>query len=160
VQDVAGMKDAMDAYAKTRVELLKSLRALPESQRQKVFERLESETQISQDKVKDAIKETQERLLKSKPHPQVLMQTSMGPVKVKNFLSYVDDKFFDGTIFHRVISDFMIQGGGFSPTMQEKQTRGKIVNEAFNGLANERGTLAMARTNDPHSATAQFFINV
>lgn len=83
------------------------------------------------------------------------------PITVKNFLSYVDDKFYDGTIFHRVISDFMIQGGGFESGLKEKEkTKAPIKNESANGVANERGTIAMARTNDPDSATAQFFINV
>jgi cyclophilin family peptidyl-prolyl cis-trans isomerase len=81
------------------------------------------------------------------------------PVTVANFLQYVNDGFYDGTIFHRVIPDFMIQGGGFTPDMKQKPTRPPIVNEAKNGLKNKRGTLAMARTNDPNSATAQFFIN-
>ena len=82
------------------------------------------------------------------------------PITVKNFASYVDSGFFNGTIFHRVIDDFMIQGGGFEPGMGQKDTRDPIKNEASNGLANNRGTIAMARTMDPHSATAQFFINV
>ena len=81
------------------------------------------------------------------------------PETVKNFLSYVNDGFFDGTIFHRVIPNFMIQGGGFMPGMVQKRTEDPIKNEADNGLPNDRGTIAMARTNDPHSATAQFFIN-
>src|SRR5437868_9442824 len=83
------------------------------------------------------------------------------PITVKNYLSYVDDKFYDGTIFHRVISDFMVQGGGFQSGLKEKEkTKPPIKNESANGVANERGTLAMARTGDPDSATAQFFINV
>ena len=82
------------------------------------------------------------------------------PATVANFLQYVDDGHYDGTIFHRVIPGFMIQGGGMSSGMEQKPTRAPIRNEAANGLANARGTLAMARTNDIHSATAQFFINL
>ena len=100
----------------------------------------------------------------------VKLQTTMGnivlelnaqaaPVTVKNFLEYVEDGFYNGTIFHRVIPGFMIQGGGFTEQMEKKETREPIVNEASNGLGNERGTIAMARTNDPDSATCQFFIN-
>jgi peptidyl-prolyl cis-trans isomerase B (cyclophilin B) len=103
-------------------------------------------------------------------HPRVVMETNYGkitleldaekaPVTVKNFLQYVDDKHYDGTTFHRVIADFMIQGGGFEPGMKERKTRDPIKNEASNGLKNERGTIAMARTPDPDSAAAQFFIN-
>ena len=104
-------------------------------------------------------------------NPKVELKTSMGPVvlelypdnapkTVENFLQYVKDGHYDGTIFHRVIPGFMIQGGGFSASMQEKKTRPAIRNEAGNGLRNAVGTVAMARTADPHSATAQFFINV
>ena len=82
------------------------------------------------------------------------------PVSAKNFQSYVESGFYDGTIFHRVIDGFMIQGGGFEPGMKQKETGEPIKNEADNGLSNKTGTIAMARTNDPHSATAQFFINV
>ena len=82
------------------------------------------------------------------------------PKTSENFLQYVKDGFYDGTIFHRVINGFMIQGGGFEPGMKQKATREPIENEADNGLSNDNGTIAMARTNDPHSATAQFFINV
>jgi Peptidyl-prolyl cis-trans isomerase (rotamase) - cyclophilin family len=82
------------------------------------------------------------------------------PKTVANFLEYVKSGFYNGTIFHRVMSDFMIQGGGFVPGMDEKATREPIKNEANNGLSNECYTIAMARTSDPHSATAQFFINV
>jgi peptidyl-prolyl cis-trans isomerase B (cyclophilin B) len=83
----------------------------------------------------------------------------MAPETVVNFLSYVDAKFYDGTIFHRVIPNFMIQGGGFTADMERKPGKGPIQNEADKGLKNDRGTIAMARTGDPHSATAQFFIN-
>jgi cyclophilin family peptidyl-prolyl cis-trans isomerase len=82
------------------------------------------------------------------------------PISVENFLQYVDDGYFDGTIFHRVIAGFMIQCGGFTPEMSEKETRAPIKNEAQNGRKNQRGTLAMARTSDIDSATSQFFINV
>lgn len=82
------------------------------------------------------------------------------PKTVENFLNYVKDGFFDGTIFHRVIDNFMIQGGGFDTEMRQKPTLDPIENEADNGLTNDRGTIAMARTMDPNSATAQFFINV
>ena len=103
-------------------------------------------------------------------NPQVLIKTSKGditielfadksPLSIKNFLSYVDDKFYDGTIFHRVIKGFMIQGGGLTPDMREKSEKSPIKNEAANGLRNLRGTLAMARTNEIDSATCQFFIN-
>jgi cyclophilin family peptidyl-prolyl cis-trans isomerase len=104
-------------------------------------------------------------------NPLILMDTSAGPIKielfdkeapttVKNFLQYVEDKHYDGTIFHRVIDNFMIQGGGMEPGMKEKKTREPIKNESGNNLSNKRGTLAMARTSEPDSATAQFFVNV
>ena len=83
----------------------------------------------------------------------------MAPKSVENFMSYVNENYYDGTIFHRVISGFMIQGGGFTSDMKQKPTKAPIVNEGKNGLLNTRGTLAMARTNDPNSATSQFFIN-
>ena len=103
-------------------------------------------------------------------NPQVVMQTSKGdivlelyldkaPQTVQNFMRYVDSGFYNGTIFHRVIHGFMIQGGGFSKDMNKKPTQAPIQNEADNGIGNDRGTIAMARTPNPHSATAQFFIN-
>jgi len=105
------------------------------------------------------------------PNPTVIIETSEGDIKaelwadkapatVKNFLRYADDGFYDGTIFHRVISDFMIQGGGLTPDMKTKKTRDPIKNEATPELKNDRGTIAMARTNLINSATSQFFINV
>ena len=104
-------------------------------------------------------------------NPTVILDTSEGaikfelfadkaPLSVKNFLQYVDDKHYDGTIFHRVIADFMVQGGGFSADMKQKPTRDPVKNEANNGLQNEPYTIAMARTTVVDSATAQFFINV
>lgn len=87
------------------------------------------------------------------------LDAEKAPVTTENFVKYVEDGFYDGTIFHRVIKDFMIQGGGFDPSLNKKDTRRPIQNEADNGLKNERGTIAMARTGEPHSATAQFFIN-
>ncbi len=89
----------------------------------------------------------------------VRLDAEKAPVTVDNFLAYVDSGFYNGTIFHRVIPNFMIQGGGFLPDMTEKATRDPIVNESKNRLHNLRGTIAMARTNDPDSATSQFFIN-
>ncbi|MFC1630697.1 MAG: peptidylprolyl isomerase [Arenicellales bacterium] len=88
------------------------------------------------------------------------LDAEKAPLTTENFKKYVADNFFDNTIFHRVIPNFMIQGGGFNPGMSQKQTLAAIENEADNGLENDRGTIAMARTNDPHSATAQFFINL
>lgn len=101
----------------------------------------------------------------------IILHTNHGDIKIAldhvktpdtaaNFEKYAKEGFYDGTIFHRVIDGFMVQGGGFEPGMQEKSTNDPIENEADKGLANKRGTIAMARTNDPHSATAQFFINV
>jgi cyclophilin family peptidyl-prolyl cis-trans isomerase len=105
------------------------------------------------------------------PAPVVIMETSLGTIKIElndqkapvstaNFLSYVDDKFYDGTIFHRVIDGFMIQGGGFASGLRQKTTKPSIKNESGNGLSNVRGSVAMARTNDLNSATSQFYINV
>jgi peptidyl-prolyl cis-trans isomerase B (cyclophilin B) len=88
------------------------------------------------------------------------LDADKAPESVQNFIAYVEAGHYDNTLFHRVIDGFMIQGGGFEPGMKQKQTKAPVKNEADNGLKNERGTIAMARTQDPHSATAQFFINV
>ena len=88
------------------------------------------------------------------------LDAEKAPKTVANFISYVESGHYNNTIFHRVIGNFMIQGGGFAPGMQQKPTQAPIENEAANGLKNKRGSIAMARTGDPHSATAQFFINV
>jgi peptidyl-prolyl cis-trans isomerase B (cyclophilin B) len=89
----------------------------------------------------------------------IQLDTEKAPVSSANFLTYVNEGFYNGTIFHRIIPDFMAQGGGFDASFSQKATHATIKNEADNGLTNKRGTLAMARTSDPHSATAQFFIN-
>ncbi|HEX6202159.1 MAG TPA: peptidylprolyl isomerase [Thermoanaerobaculia bacterium] len=105
---------------------------------------------------------TQPRVQLETSHGAIVLEldSAKAPKTVENFLGYVRSGFFDGTIFHRVIPGFMIQGGGFTPDMQQKKTGAPIPNEADNGLDNRRGTIAMARTNDPHSATAQFFVNL
>jgi peptidyl-prolyl cis-trans isomerase B (cyclophilin B) len=89
----------------------------------------------------------------------IQLNTEKAPLSSANFLTYVNEGFYNGTIFHRIIPDFMAQGGGFDTSFNQKTVHAPIKNEANNGLVNSRGTLAMARTNDPHSATAQFFIN-
>src|SRR3954466_14400303 len=100
------------------------------------------------------------RLETSKGTIDVELDEKAAPKTVANFLQYVREGHYDNTVFHRVINGFMVQGGGFSPGMKQKQTRAPIVNEADNGLKNDKYTLSMARTGDPHSASAQFFINV
>ena len=107
----------------------------------------------------------------AKTYPRVSLETSKGkivievypdkaPLTVANFLQYVKSGFYDGVIFHRVIPDFMVQTGGFTPAMEQKPTKGQVKNESDNGLRNERGTLAMARLSAPHTASSQFFINL
>ena len=134
-----------------------------------IFSALVSFTLLAQ--VAQAQDEVTPQEPQQKENPVVIIKTSKGDIKVelfekeapntvKNFLQYVDDKFYDGTIFHRVIQGFMIQGGGFTKEFSQKPTRAPVKNEAANGLKNKRGTLAMARTSDVDSATAQFFINV
>ena len=100
------------------------------------------------------------KLTTNKGDITIEMYSTEAPNTVKNFIEYVESGFFNGLIFHRVIKGFMIQGGGFTPDMQQQETNAPIENEADNGMKNEIGTIAMARTGDPHSATAQFFINL
>ena len=100
------------------------------------------------------------RLHTNKGAIDIELNEKLAPISCRNFLQYVDSGHFDNTIFHRVIPSFMVQGGGFTADMQQKSTATAIENEADNGLTNDTGTVAMARTGDPHSATSQFFINV
>lgn len=131
----------------------------------------EKPTDVNENAGKQSPAETTEKETESMNNPVVIMKTSMGdieiellkdkaPVTVENFLQYVDDGFYDNTIFHRVIAGFMVQGGGFTPDMKQKETRAPIKNEAKNGLKNLRGTLSMARTMVVDSATSQFFMNL
>ncbi|RDH82405.1 MAG: hypothetical protein DIZ80_08910 [endosymbiont of Galathealinum brachiosum] len=101
----------------------------------------------------------QVRLVTNKGNIEIELNQEKAPESVKNFMQYVKSDYYSGTVFHRVIKGFMIQGGGFDKDLERKQSNKPISNEAFNGLKNDRGTIAMARTNMPHSATAQFFIN-
>lgn len=130
-----------------------------------------TESNINSTEVKQEESENQDPASGELPLEYVEMQTSKGkiilelnpnraPITTANFLAYVDDGFYDGTIFHRVIPNFMIQGGGLTPDGDKKETRSPITLESDNGLSNKIGTIAMARTNAPNSATAQFFINV
>lgn len=111
-------------------------------------------------RVADAEEITQAVMKTSKGEIRLELYPDKAPASVANFVAYAKDGFYDGTIFHRVIGNFMIQGGGFTPDMQRKGTREPIPNESNNGLSNRRGTIAMARLPQPHSATSQFFINV
>ncbi len=131
----------------------------------------ETSAKTTDSAAKDANSKDKKEGKKMSANPVIKMETSKGtmtielfadkaPNSVANFVSYVEDGFYDGLIFHRVIPNFMVQGGGMTPDMHEKPNKAPIKNEANNGLKNDRGTLAMARTQDPHSATSQFFINL
>jgi peptidyl-prolyl cis-trans isomerase B (cyclophilin B) len=141
----------------------------PNGQDKNISASKEKEPTVAKPEKQPETKQQQDTIPASK-NPVVVLETSKGnitiemypdkaPQTVENFLQYVDAKQYDGVIFHRVISGFMIQGGGFTPDMKEKPTRQSIQNEADNGLKNDLGTIAMARTPNPHSASAQFFIN-
>jgi cyclophilin family peptidyl-prolyl cis-trans isomerase len=166
---LAAVKEVMTDFSRKKIALTKKLQA---GGRDRALEsRLQLDADEGQAQLGAALAEFADRH-KGTDNPTVVMETSMGsvkielfeklaPITVKNFLFYVDEKFYDGTIFHRMIPNFMIQGGGFLPGMKKEKTTGSpIENESYNGLVNDRGTLAMARTSDPNSATAQFFINV
>jgi cyclophilin family peptidyl-prolyl cis-trans isomerase len=167
------LKSVFQGYRSDKAAIVNDLRSLGRDKAEKLVPRFLAETAASQAKIQAAVAKLHDRLTGDTINPVVLIETSSGPVTlelfeelapitVNNFLDYVDAKFYDGTIFHRVISTFMIQGGGFEPGMKkgEKTTRAPIANESYNGLSNDRGTVAMARTDIPDSATAQFFINV
>lgn len=170
-KDMAAYRQAKKKYGEDLQGIIKKLRDLPKDKLKEFLSGLEKKIEKSDLQLESSTSKFVERMKKG-PNPVVLMTTSKGPIKielyeklapitVKNFLTYVDEKYYDGLIFHRVIPTFMVQGGGFEPGMKrEKPTHAPIENEAYNGLQNERGTLAMARTDDPDSATAQFFINV
>jgi cyclophilin family peptidyl-prolyl cis-trans isomerase len=133
---------------------------LPENKQQSTKESENTMTkQNSESKPAETGKVTKVRISTSKGDIVVELNVEKAPVTCKNFLQYVQDKFYDGTIFHRVINGFMIQGGGMTADMSQKNTRSSIVNEGKNGLKNDRGTIAMARKPDPDSATSQFYIN-
>ncbi len=167
-KSLTDVKSALEEQAAQQTKINKDVQSLNPQRRARFVEK----TAVSQANLRDALSTFQERLRDDPANPVVLIDTTEGPITVelyanlapitvKNFLGYVDDKFYDGTIFHRVIPTFMIQGGGFEPGMRkEKPTRDPIPNESYNGLTNDRGTIAMARTPNPNSATAQFFINV
>jgi cyclophilin family peptidyl-prolyl cis-trans isomerase len=162
----------LQEYRKEKMALFKDVQGWPNDRLQRFDSRMRKETAASQEKLNEALVSFHQRLKSDPANPVVVMETSSGPVTielfeklapvtVKNFLSYVDENHYDGTIFHRVMPTFMIQGGGFGPGMKkEKTTHKPIVNESFNFVGNDRGTIAMARTEEPNSATAQFFINV
>ncbi|MCP3669349.1 MAG: peptidyl-prolyl cis-trans isomerase [Gammaproteobacteria bacterium] len=126
----------------------------------KLFSRLFLATMITLASLSVASAETTSVVIKTNLGDiEIELYGDKAPISVKNFLRYADEGFYNGTIFHRVMNSFMIQGGGFTPNMQQKRGHAAIKNEAKNGLKNSRGTLAMARTQSPHSATSQFFIN-
>ncbi len=170
--DVAAFGAAMTQYDEKFQGVIAAVRKLDPEVRKEFIAKADKALEKSQAELDASIEGFQSKVIKAGPHPTVLIESSMGnikielyeklaPITVKNFLGYVEKKHFDGLIFHRVMSDFMIQGGGFAPGMKRELPTGEpIKNEAYNRFSNKRGTIAMARTGNPHSATAQFFINV
>jgi len=168
--DLAAFEKASQEHAAKRSAVTGKFGLLTESQ-QEAMARAMGAGGPEAERLNAAVETFHKRLREKGPNPKVLIITNKGPIKielyeslapitVKNFLRYVDERFYDGTIFHRVIGNFMIQGGGFVPGMREKSTHANIKNEAFNRLGNQRGTIAMARTSEPDSASSQFYINV
>lgn len=147
---------AEDAKTESKTETQTEAKAEKESKKEVKKEAKKESSKVS---VKKGAKMTNVVMETSMGNVEIELNGEKAPKTVENFLKYVDAKQYDGTIFHRVIKDFMIQGGGMDEKMGEKKTGKPIQNEANNGLLNLRGTIAMARTGDPHSATAQFFIN-
>ncbi len=143
-------KEAEDEQAKGGAQSAPADQKPEQPAEEPAQKQVESDTKV----VKNMVK-----LATSKGDIVVELNQEKAPITVKNFLEYVESDFYDGTIFHRVIKGFMIQGGGFTPDMTQKGAMAPIRNEASNGLKNDRGAIAMARTSDPHSATSQFFIN-
>jgi peptidyl-prolyl cis-trans isomerase B (cyclophilin B) len=169
--DLASFDAVMKQYDEKFQDVIAAVKKLEPEARKEFIAKADKALEKSMADFEASIDGFHAKIIKAGPHPTVVMETSMGtikielyeklsPITVKNFLSYVEKKHFDGLIFHRVIADFMIQGGGFAPGMKRELPTGQgIKNEAHNRFPNKRGTIAMARTGDPHSATAQFFIN-
>jgi peptidyl-prolyl cis-trans isomerase B (cyclophilin B) len=166
-------KNKSKTIATTIIIIGLAITAVPSCKSKAKTEKAPADTNEQQQTRKETIQQTQKETVKKQPVPntQIRLTTNLGdivieldtekaPLTTANFLKYVEQGHYDGTIFHRVIPNFMIQGGGFRPNMRKKVVNPPIRNEASNGLKNLTGTVAMARTNYPHSATCQFFINL
>ncbi len=169
-QSVEELRKVLNKYVESKASILTQIKDIPKPELSKFARELSEDVSESDAALRAALEKKTEGLLDGTYKPVVKIETSMGdievelyeklaPETVKNFLKYVKDGHYDGTVFHRVIKGFMIQGGGFEPGMKEKKGRESIRNESGNGLSNKRGTIAMARTTHPHSASDQFFIN-
>lgn len=168
--DLDAYREAQRRFEERKANALAKLDGLSPERRKEAMATIGKLTIQSRDRMNEATAYAPWHL-KSGPNPVVVMETSLGtlrialfrraaPVTVKNFLRYVDEKFYDGTLFHRVVTHSLIQGGGYEPGLKEKKTHAPIPSESYNELGNDRGTVAMARTPEPDSATTQFFINV